>query len=79
MNYDRKILIIKEHNSVGYKFFCLVVFVVQTVITYIDFKLARRHHNLYQEDAATVDILAGVSWGMTAIWWLYQAFTASIE
>lgn len=63
----------------GYKVFCLVVFVIQTIITCVDFKLARRHYSLCEEDTATADILAGISWGMTAGWWLYQAFTAPIE
>lgn len=63
----------------GYKVFCLVVFVIQTIITCVDFKLARKHHTLCEGDAATADILAGISWGMTALWWLYQAFTAPIE
>ena len=63
----------------GYKSFCLVVFVIQTIITCVDFKLARRHHILCEEDAAIADILAGISWCMTAGWWLYQAFAAHIE
>lgn len=63
----------------GYKVFCLVVFVIQTIIACVDFKLARSHHALWEEDAAFVDILAGISWGMTAGWWLYQAFTAPVE
>ena len=60
----------------GYKVFCLVVFVIQTIITCVDFKLARRHHAMLEGDAAFADILAGVSWGMTACWWLYQALAA---
>lgn len=63
----------------GYKIFCLVVFVIQTTITCVDFKLACRHYNLCEEDAMIADILASISWGMTAFWWLYQAFTAPVE
>jgi len=63
----------------SYKVFCLVVFVIQTIITCVDFKLARRHHAILEEDAATADILAGISWGMTAGWWFYQAVITPIE
>lgn len=63
----------------GYKVFCLVVFVIQTIITWVDFKLACRHHALCEKDSAIADILAGISWCMTAGWWLYQAFTAPIK
>lgn len=62
----------------GYKVFCLIVFVIQTFITFVDFLLARKHHRLQQTDAELADILAGISWCMTAGWWLYQAFTAPI-
>lgn len=58
----------------GYKVFCLIVFIIQSIITLVDFKLARRHYILCQEVAAFADILAGISWGMTACWWFYQAF-----
>ena len=63
----------------GYMVFCLIVFTIQAIITYVDFKLARRHHALNEYTAASADILAGISWGMTACWWLYQASVASIE
>lgn len=60
----------------GYKVFCLVVFVIQTAITCVDFKLAYSHHALKEEDAMRVDILAGISWAMTACWWLYLSITS---
>ncbi len=63
----------------GYKVFCLIVFTIQAIITYVDFKLACRHHSLNEDGAATADILAGISWGMTACWWFYQACVASVE
>lgn len=62
-----------------YRIFCLVVFVIQTIITCVDFALAHKHLVTNQNDAAFADILAGISWGMTACWWLYLAITTPIE
>ena len=62
-----------------YKIFCFIVFIIQSIITFVDFKLAQKHFNLCKKDAASADILASVSWGMTALWWLYQGFTAPID
>lgn len=63
----------------GYRLFCIIVFIVQVTITIVDFMLCKKHYYLDKEDAAFADMLAGISWGMTACWWLYQAFTASVE
>ena len=50
----------------GYKVFCLVVFVIQTIIPCVDFKLACKHHTLCEGDAMTADIISGIYWDMTA-------------
>ncbi len=55
----------------GYKLFCFIVFCIQTVIALVDFILARQHWRKYDDLAAIVDTLAGISWSMTAGWWLY--------
>ncbi len=62
-----------------YKVFCLIVFIIQTSITLLDFKLAQKHRHKNEMDATLVDILAGISWGMTALWWLFLAITSPIE
>ena len=63
----------------GYKVFCMVVFVIQMIITFVDISLAREHYRLNQRDATCADILAGISWGMTACWWFYQAYVTPVE
>ncbi len=66
-------------EKMPYKVFCLIVFIIQTSITLLDFKLAQKHRHKNEMDATLVDILAGISWGMTALWWLFLAITSPIE
>lgn len=54
-----------------YKLFCFGVFCIQIVIAIVDFVLARKHWDICNDLAAVVDTLAGISWTMTAGWWLY--------
>ena len=60
-----------------YNIFAFIVFMFQAIITAVDFKIARRYRALCDYEAAFVNILCGISWALTAGWWLYQALSVT--
>ncbi len=55
-----------------YKLFCFIVFGIQAFICIFNFILA---WGRYRFPRAIVDVLAGISWGLTGAYWLWQGLS----
>ncbi len=58
----------------SYKIFCLVVFFIQAVIAGLSYGIGAKRVMIKRK---YVDYLVGLSWTLTALWWLYCALTST--
>ena len=56
----------------SYQIFCCTVFIVQAIIAGLSFGIAYKRVMLKRK---YVDILMGISWTLTSLWWLFCAIT----
>ena len=60
----------------NYKLFCFMIFLIQFFIAVLNFRISKRHKTLLDYEAFDVDILCGISWTATGLYWLYLCLSS---
>jgi len=56
----------------NYQIFCVIVFLIQAIIAGLSYGIAYKRVMVKRK---VVDILVGISWTLTSLWWLFCAIT----
>ncbi len=59
-----------------YKIFCFVVMFIQLIIAMLNYYIYQVHESDERPMHATADLLCGISWTITALYWGWCGFTA---